>query len=69
MSNELSLRELESEMAVMLPEREALSGVRFHIYQHTSAVNVNTSDSTTVSNNYFWVINVQFRDIYFVNGG
>lgn len=68
MTNELSLCELESEMAVVLPEREALSGVRFHISQHTSAININSTNSTTVSNNTFNVWNIQFRDLILVSG-
>jgi len=69
MANELSLRELESEMAVELPEREALSGVHVNIWQHTSAFNINSNNATTFSNNTFTIINVQFRDLYVVTGG
>jgi hypothetical protein len=69
MANELSLRELESEMAVELPEREALSGVHVNVYQHVSALNIHSAGATTYASSSVNVINVQFRDIYVIFGG
>lgn len=68
MANELSLRELESEMAIELPEREALTTVHFRIHINSEPVNVNSAGASTSTSVSFSVINVQIRDIYLVSG-
>jgi hypothetical protein len=67
MANELTLRELESEMGVELPEREALQTVNFWISQRTKAVNVFSPNTVTISQNYFTII--QYKDVAFVSTG